>query len=138
LQFADLSSGTTIEIIHESSGWFQFCALEGGKQQLIAAGTGNVIECCRWYAPGLLEQMKKNPSVSANLKPEGHVFGKWKLLNIGKSIVLSNVHDGKTQIHLNDNGFTYVNCGLNEAIVLDGTRGKFERLPVSTGQWCSV
>ena len=78
-----------MELLDESFGWFQFCALEGDNVQEISAGAGNVYVSHRWYVPGTIEQVKQSPIKSSFVKPSGLQCGNWKAAVTGEILFFS-------------------------------------------------
>ena len=128
-------TGTILELLDDNNGWFQFCVMEGDKVQEISSSVGNVYQSHRWYVPGTIEQMKQSPIKSSSVKHSGNQFGFWKASLDGENIILVNSVDGKSQIHLQSDGFTYLNCANDEALVVDGLSGKLLRRPLKSNEW---
>ena len=82
--------------------------------------------------------MKQSPIKSSAVKDEGLQFGSWRAITVGSKIVLVNSCDGKSQVHLNNNGFSYINCATDEALVFDGTTGNMDRRPLKEGEWHKI
>jgi hypothetical protein len=112
--------------------------MEGTQTRVVSAGSGNIYDSNRWYVPAVIEQMKQSPIKSSAVKAEGLQFGSWRAITVGSKIVLVNSSDGKSQVHLHNNGFTYVNCATDEALVFDGTTGNMDRRPLKEGEWHKI
>jgi hypothetical protein len=128
-------TGTIVELLDDSTGWFQYCASEGNGIHEVSAGAGNVYTSHRWYVPGVIEQMKQSPVKSSSVKPTGLVFGCWKAIVDGEKISLVNSVDGKSQVQLHKNGVIYMNCATDEALEIDGCTGKLSRRQLKQEEW---
>jgi hypothetical protein len=125
-------------MLDDTGGWFQFCSMEGSRTRVASAGSGNIYDSNRWYVPAIIEQMKQSPLKSSAVKAEGLHFGSWRAITVGSKIVLINSCDGKSQVHLHTNGFSYVNCATDEALVFDGLTGKMDRRSLQEGEWHKI
>ena len=73
----------------------------------------------RWYAPGLLEQVKSNPLKGALIPTAGLKFGPWACTPEGKQVVISRNEDASKSIHLMQEGFIFVDHGTGRGISVD-------------------
>ena len=112
------NSGMVIELLHDSTGWFQFMAREGASLQQMSS-TGNVVPAERFYAAGLLEEVKTNPLKTNLISSKGVTGGSWKLGIQGRSLVLTNAHDPTREVHLLEEGFVYISKSSDEGIHID-------------------
>jgi hypothetical protein len=108
-------TGAVLELLHDSQGWFHFCSMEGGALRQMSAN-GDVLDINRWYAPGFIDDIKQSPLKVNSVKPTGLRAGLWKLQVDGRRMVLTNDYCKGKAVHLTEDGFFYVNEGLNEAM----------------------
>jgi hypothetical protein len=112
------NTGMVIELVHGSTGWFQFQAREGAALQQMSA-TGNVVPVQRFYAAGLLEEIKGSPLKSTPIPSKGITGGPWSLAIKGAAVVLKHSKDPTREVHLLDEGFVYMSTSADEGIHVD-------------------
>eukprot|EP00960_Hanusia_phi_P010823 317572-Hanusia_phi.AAC.2 len=124
-------TGMVVELLHDSDGWFQFSARENCNLGQINSG-GNVYEYQRWYSPGLLEQIKKNPLKSDLLDGE-QKMGKWKVSPHGSKIAVKHAENANFDLYLFEQAFLYINHKGKEAIFMD-TSGEPHYISISNAE----
>lgn len=112
------NSGMVLELLHDSTGWFQFMAREGAALQQMSA-TGNVVPAQRFYAAGLLDDIKGSPLKTSLIRSKGMSEGPWSLAIKGKALVLTNNNDPTREVHLLEEGFVYMSKSADEGIHID-------------------
>ncbi|EKX33578.1 hypothetical protein GUITHDRAFT_166414 [Guillardia theta CCMP2712] len=124
-------TGMVIELMHDSDGWFQYSARENSALAQINAA-GNIFEYLRWYSPGLLEQIKKNPLKSDLLDREQRMGG-WKASPHGSSILIKHAENADFELYLLEQAFLYINRKGKEAIFMD-TSGEPHYMSISNAE----
>jgi len=114
------NTGMVIELLHDSAGWFQFMAREGAALQQMSA-TGNVVPVERFYAAGLLDDIKGNPLKTSLIRSKGMQMGPWSIGIKGAALVLKHSNDPTREVHLLEEGFVYTSTASDEGIHVDST-----------------
>jgi len=80
-----------------------------------------VFDVHRFYASGVLEQLKNNPLRGNRMKDEPVKAGCWKLVVDGPYIVVSNMEHPTLQIYLCADSVVTINSATNEAVWMDSS-----------------
>lgn len=114
------NTGMVIELLHDSTGWFQFMAREGAALQQMSA-TGNVVPMQRFYAAGLLEDIKSSPLKTSLIRSKGMKEGPWSIGIKGSALVIQHSSDPTREVHLLEEGFVYTSTASDEGIHVDSS-----------------
>jgi hypothetical protein len=87
----------------------------------------------RFYAAGLLEDIKGNPLKTSFVRSKGVTAGPWSLSMKGTSLVLSHTADPTREIHLLEDGFVYLNKASGEGIHIESS-GSPAYMPIEEAQ----
>lgn len=112
------NNGMVLELVHGSTGWFQFLPREGAALHQLSAA-GNVVPAERFYAAGLLDDIKGNPLKASLISSQGLKVGPWSLGVKDASLVVTHSTDPNREIHLLEEGFVYMNKSADEGIHID-------------------
>jgi len=125
-------TGAVIELVHASEGWIQFSSREGGTLHTLSTA-GDIVASHRWYAEGLLEQIKEKPLHASSIPSAGFSVGPWKGEVVGRRILVSHRDDAKRQLHITEDGFVALNQAWEEALLVKSTGG-VERMSLTEGE----
>lgn len=75
----------------------------------------------RFYAGGLLEEIKDNPLKTSLIPSKGVSEGPWSLGIQGTSLILSHTADPTREVHLLEDGFVYLSKSSSEGIHVDSS-----------------
>jgi hypothetical protein len=125
-------TGAVVELLHASEGWVQLSAREGAPLQLLSSA-GDLAPSHRWYAEGLLEQIKDKPLHAHSVPSDGAACGPWKLEVVGRRMVVSHREDVHKQLHLTEDGVVVLNHLWEEALLLRSS-GAVDRSPLAEAE----
>jgi len=95
--------------------------------------TGILVPMQRFYAAGLLDDIKSNPLKTSLIRSKGVSEGPWSVGIKGTSLVLSHSADPTREIHLLEDGFVYLSKSSGEGIHVDSS-GSPAHMPLEEAQ----